>query len=82
MRQQPRSARHDGSGGDSIYGREGSGAESLGLRMRHDAAGLLSLARTPAVGTHLSQFVVTLNAAPALDGGSKRPTRWSGCVMS
>lgn len=57
----------DGRGGDSIYGAAGFEDEPFGLKLRHDSAGLLSMAsRTP--DCNQSQFRVTFGAAPQLDG--------------
>ena len=58
---------NEGGGGDSIYGSAGFEDELLGLRMRHEGAGLLSMANH-GPDTNRSQFLITLGPAPALDG--------------
>jgi cyclophilin family peptidyl-prolyl cis-trans isomerase len=56
----------DGTGGESIYGRHFKD-ESAGLALRHDAAGLLSMANA-GPDSNGSQFFVTLAEARHLDG--------------
>ncbi len=56
----------DGSGGESIYG--GSFPdEKKGLALKHDTAGVLSMANS-GKNTNTSQFFFTLAAAPQCDG--------------
>jgi len=57
---------NDGRGGDSIYGAAGFEREPFGLRLRHDAAGLLTMA--PRYGKLQSRFRVLLGPQPQLDG--------------
>ena len=57
-----------GAGGDSIYGKRGFEDESAGLRMRHNAPGLLTMANDGVPDTNVSQFMITLGEAPQLDG--------------
>ena len=59
---------HDGTGGDSIYGTAGFEDESFGLRLRHDAPGLLSMVGMGEPNTNVSRFLVTFGPAPELDG--------------
>ena len=56
-----------GSGGDSIYGKGGFEDEPLGLRMQHNAPGLLTMAND-GPNSNASEFMITLAAAPQLDG--------------
>ena len=57
---------NDGRGGDSIFGAGGFECESFGLRLRHDAAGLLTM--VPRHDHLQSRFRVTLGPMPSLDG--------------
>eukprot|EP00316_Scyphosphaera_apsteinii_P005774 CAMPEP_0119334010 /NCGR_PEP_ID=MMETSP1333-20130426/86493_1 /TAXON_ID=418940 /ORGANISM="Scyphosphaera apsteinii, Strain RCC1455" /LENGTH=273 /DNA_ID=CAMNT_0007344221 /DNA_START=71 /DNA_END=892 /DNA_ORIENTATION=- len=57
----------NGGGGDSIFGKNGFEDEPLGLRMLHNASGLLSMANH-GPDTNRSQFLITLGEAPSLDG--------------
>eukprot|EP00892_Ulva_mutabilis_P010894 jgi/Ulvmu1/8177/UM040_0074.1 len=56
----------DGSGGDSIHGGKFND-EKAGLKLRHDGAGVLSMANS-GKNTNSSQFFFTLAAAPQCDG--------------
>lgn len=56
----------DGSGGDSIYGGKFND-EKAGLKLKHDAAGILSMANS-GKNSNSSQFFFTLAAAPQCDG--------------
>jgi cyclophilin family peptidyl-prolyl cis-trans isomerase len=56
----------DGSGGDSIYGGKFND-EKPGLKLKHDAAGLLSMANS-GKNSNSSQFFFTLGPAPQCDG--------------
>jgi cyclophilin family peptidyl-prolyl cis-trans isomerase len=56
----------DGSGGDSIYGGKFND-EKPGLKLKHDAAGVLSMANS-GKNSNSSQFFFTLGAAPQCDG--------------
>lgn len=56
----------DGSGGDSIYGGTFKD-EVAGLKLKHAATGVLSMANA-GKHTNRSQFFFTLAAAPACDG--------------
>ncbi|WIA20264.1 hypothetical protein OEZ85_006099 [Tetradesmus obliquus] len=58
--------RGDGSGGDSIYGGKFND-EKPGLKLKHDAAGVLSMANS-GKNSNSSQFFFTLAAAPQCDG--------------
>lgn len=58
--------RCDGSGGDSIYGGQFND-EKPGLKFKHDARGILSMANS-GKNTNTSQFFFTLAAAPQCDG--------------
>lgn len=58
--------RHDGSSGDSIYGRTFND-ERGGLKLHHDCAGVLSMANS-GKNSNSSQFFFTLAAAPQCDG--------------
>ncbi|KAF8055596.1 peptidyl-prolyl cis-trans isomerase [Scenedesmus sp. PABB004] len=58
--------RGDGSGGDSIYGGKFND-EKAGLKLKHDAAGLLSMANA-GKNSNTSQFFFTLGPAPQCDG--------------
>ena len=58
----------DGRGGDSIYGAAGFDHEDFGLRLRHDAAGLLSMVARG--GASQSRFRVTFGPMPSLDGAN------------
>ena len=63
----------DGSGGDSIYGGKFND-EKPGLKLKHDAPGILSMANS-GKNSNSSQFFFTLAAAPQCDG-----THWLCCV--
>lgn len=56
----------DGSGGDSIYGGKFND-EKPGLKLKHDAAGILSMANS-GKNSNSSQFFFTLAPAPQCDG--------------
>ena len=56
--------RGDGTGGSSIYGKY---FEDESFELRHDRAGLLSMANS-GPGTNGSQFFVLCNEQPHLDG--------------
>jgi cyclophilin family peptidyl-prolyl cis-trans isomerase len=56
----------DGSGGDSIYGGKFND-EKPGLKLKHDAAGILSMANS-GKNSNSSQFFFTLGPAPQCDG--------------
>jgi cyclophilin family peptidyl-prolyl cis-trans isomerase len=56
----------DGSGGDSIYGGKFND-EKAGLKLKHDAAGILSMANS-GKNSNSSQFFFTLAPAPQCDG--------------
>jgi hypothetical protein len=56
----------DGSGGDSIYGGKFND-EKPGLKLKHDAAGVLSMANS-GKNSNSSQFFFTLTPAPQCDG--------------
>jgi cyclophilin family peptidyl-prolyl cis-trans isomerase len=56
----------DGSGGDSIFGGKFND-EKPGLKLKHDAAGILSMANS-GKNSNSSQFFFTLAAAPQCDG--------------
>jgi cyclophilin family peptidyl-prolyl cis-trans isomerase len=56
----------DGSGGDSIYGGKFND-EKPGLKLRHDAAGILSMANS-GKNSNSSQFFFTLAPVPQCDG--------------
>ncbi|CAD7964151.1 unnamed protein product [Amoebophrya sp. A25] len=58
--------RGDGSGGDSIYNGKFND-EKPGLKFMHDQKGLLSMANS-GKNSNTSQFFVTLDACPKLDG--------------
>eukprot|EP00198_Chlamydomonas_reinhardtii_P000963 XP_001690298.1 peptidyl-prolyl cis-trans isomerase, cyclophilin-type [Chlamydomonas reinhardtii] len=58
--------RGDGSGGDSIYGGQFND-EKPGLKFKHDAPGVLSMANS-GKNTNTSQFFFTLAPAPQCDG--------------
>jgi cyclophilin family peptidyl-prolyl cis-trans isomerase len=64
----------DGRGGDSIFGTQGFKDEPYGLRLRHDAAGLLCMANgqladsTSGRHDNRSIFRVTLGPTPEFDG--------------
>lgn len=58
--------KHDGSGGDSIYGRKFAD-EKAALSLSHDAAGILSMANS-GKNSNSSQFFFTLAPAPQCDG--------------
>ena len=58
--------KHDGSSGDSIYGGKFND-EKAALRLKHDRAGILSMANS-GKNTNASQFFITLAAAPQCDG--------------
>jgi cyclophilin family peptidyl-prolyl cis-trans isomerase len=58
--------RGDGSGGDSIYGGKFND-EKQGLKLKHDAVGVLSMANS-GKNSNSSQFFFTLAAAPQCDG--------------
>merc|ERR1712113_933308 len=58
--------RFDGSGGDSIYNGKFND-EKNGLKLKHDVAGLLSMANS-GKNSNTSQFFVTLGPCPKLDG--------------
>lgn len=60
------SAAGDGSGGDSIYGGKFND-EKPGLKLKHDAAGILSMANS-GKNSNSSQFFFTLAPAPQCDG--------------
>ena len=55
----------DGSGGESIYGMKFSD-EKPGLKLKHDTAGVLSMANS-GKNSNSSQFFFTLGPAPQLD---------------
>ena len=59
----------DGRGGDSIYGAEGFEPEAFGLRLKHDAAGLLTMVPRQGKDFCQSKFRITLGAMPSLDEG-------------
>ena len=56
----------DGSSGDSIYGGKFND-EKPGLKLKHDVAGVLSMANS-GKNSNTSQFFFTLAPAPACDG--------------
>jgi len=56
----------DGSGGESIYGMKFND-EKPGLKLKHDAPGVLSMANS-GKNSNSSQFFLTLAPAPQLDG--------------
>eukprot|EP00775_Hariotina_reticulata_P006818 gene6818-7034_t len=56
----------DGSGGDSIYNGKFND-EKGGLKLKHDAAGILSMANS-GKNSNSSQFFFTLGPAPQCDG--------------
>jgi cyclophilin family peptidyl-prolyl cis-trans isomerase len=56
----------DGSGGDSIYNGKFND-EKPGLKLKHDAAGILSMANS-GKNSNSSQFFFTLAPAPQCDG--------------
>lgn len=56
----------DGSGGDSIYGGKFND-EKAGLKLKHDAVGILSMANS-GKNSNSSQFFLTLAPAPQCDG--------------
>jgi len=56
----------DGSGGDSIFNGKFND-EKAGLRLKHDAAGILSMANS-GKNSNSSQFFFTLGPAPQCDG--------------
>lgn len=56
----------DGSGGDSIYNGKFND-EKAGLKLKHDAAGILSMANS-GKNSNSSQFFFTLGPAPQCDG--------------
>eukprot|EP00297_Palpitomonas_bilix_P000711 CAMPEP_0113899194 /NCGR_PEP_ID=MMETSP0780_2-20120614/19861_1 /TAXON_ID=652834 /ORGANISM="Palpitomonas bilix" /LENGTH=241 /DNA_ID=CAMNT_0000891265 /DNA_START=150 /DNA_END=875 /DNA_ORIENTATION=- /assembly_acc=CAM_ASM_000599 len=58
--------RHDGSAGESIYGKKFND-EKPGLKIKHDVRGLLSMANS-GKNSNSSQFFITFAAAPHLDG--------------
>lgn len=59
--------RGDGTGTFSIYG-DFFDDEVAGLRIKHDRPGVLSMASTAGMNRAGCQFIVTLDAAPQLDG--------------
>lgn len=61
----------DGSGGDSIYGGKFND-EKPGLKLKHDAAGVLSMANS-GKNSNSSQFFFTLAPSPQCDG-KQRPS--------
>jgi cyclophilin family peptidyl-prolyl cis-trans isomerase len=66
----------DGSGGDSIYGGKFND-EKPGLKLKHDAAGILSMANS-GKNSNSSQFFFALAAAPQCDG---EIIRGLGCLQ-
>ena len=56
----------DGSGGDSIY-KGDFNDEKGGLKLKHNAVGVLSMANS-GKNSNSSQFFFTLGAAPQCDG--------------
>lgn len=66
----------DGSGGDSIYGGKFND-EKTGLKLKHDAAGILSMANS-GKNSNSSQFFFTLAPAPQCDGKQCEGTGYAG----
>eukprot|EP01012_Entosiphon_sulcatum_P006187 TRINITY_DN12898_c0_g2_i1.p1 TRINITY_DN12898_c0_g2~~TRINITY_DN12898_c0_g2_i1.p1 ORF type:complete len:380 (-),score=57.41 TRINITY_DN12898_c0_g2_i1:93-1232(-) len=57
----------NGRGGESVHGRQFAD-DPGGLKLKHDRAGVLSMANSGKPNTNGSQFLILLTAAPHLDG--------------